>query len=295
VGRTLERLRLSPHPVSSRPAGLISLYPESGDVVAAMPSPHIRLFSTDLDGTLLGQPESCWRFAAAWAALPVRRRPILVYNTSRTVANTLPLVLTRGLPEPDFIIGSVGTEFHDGLHDSADDFRRQFGEGWNLEEVRHLVGLMPGVTEQPPECQHPYKSSWYWTRARRDEVADLAWRLRATGIQAHVEYSCRYFLDVVPVRAGKGRALNWLCRRLHIALCDVLVAGDSANDSSMFLLDDVNGIVVGNALPELLSEVSSLQMFVAQGIMADGVVEGLRYFGVLDAPEQVALDPSLDV
>ncbi len=124
----------------------------------------------------------------------------------------------------------------------------------------------------------------YRTRARRDEVADLARRLRAAGIQAHVDYSCRYFLDVVPVRAGKGRALTWLCSRLHISLRNVLVAGDSANDSSMFLLDDVKGIVVGNALPELLSDVSLLQMFVAQGTMADGVLEGLQHFGVLDRP-----------
>ena len=250
-----------------------------------MPSAQIRLFSTDLDGTLLGQPAACWRFAEAWAGLPVGRRPILVYNTSRTVENTRAMVQTRGLPEPDFIIGSVGTELYDGLYNSADDFRRQFAEGWNLERVQEVVRLTPGVMEQPPECQHPYKSSWYWTRARRDDVEDLALRLREAGIQAHVDYSCRYFLDVVPVRAGKGRALTWLCSRLHIAMGDVLVAGDSANDSSMFLLSGVRGIAVGNALPELLADLGRRQIFVAQGTMADGVVEGLRYFGVFDATE----------
>lgn len=267
------------------------LYPYPKHVIADMRTFHIRLFSTDLDGTLLGQPEASWRFAAAWAALPVGRRPILVYNTGRTVTNTLALAKARGLPDPDFVIGSVGTELYDGLYNSGDDFRRQFGEGWNLDVVQEVVRATPGVKEQPAECQHPYKSSWYWIRARRDEVADLARRLRAVGIQAHVDYSCRYFLDVVPVRAGKGRALTWLCSRLHIPLRDVLVAGDSANDTSMFLLDDVKGIVVGNALPELLSDVSMLQMFIAQGSMADGVVEGLRHFGVIGEPERVAVDP----
>jgi hypothetical protein len=45
----------------------------------------IRLFSTDLDGTILGNPEAAWRFGEAWQALPLARRPLLVYNTGRTV------------------------------------------------------------------------------------------------------------------------------------------------------------------------------------------------------------------
>jgi sucrose-6F-phosphate phosphohydrolase len=244
------------------------------------PAP-IRLFSTDLDGTLLGHPEACERFAVAWHHLPIGRRPILVYNTSRTTADTKALAKARGLPEPDFIIGSVGTELHDGLYNSADDFRNQFGEGWNRELVHRIVGQTPGVTEQPAECQHPLKSSWYWERARRSEVADLAERLHQAGTQVHVDYSCRYFLDVVPARAGKGRALRWLCHRLQISAEHVLVAGDTANDASMFLLPGVHGIIVENALPELFVQVDRSRFYLAQSAMADGVIEGLRHFGVI--------------
>ena len=45
----------------------------------------IKLFSTDLDGTLLGNPEATLRFATAWAALPAATRPLLVYNSGRLV------------------------------------------------------------------------------------------------------------------------------------------------------------------------------------------------------------------
>ena len=128
-------------------------------------------------------------------------------------------------------------------------------------------------------------------RAWRDELDELKRRLRAGGIRAHVDYSCRYFLDVVPAGAGKGQSLAWLCKRLNISLGNVLVAGDTASDTSMFLLPGVRGIVVENALPELLAEVVRRQIFVARNSLADGVVEGLEHFGVTAPPRTPAGRP----
>lgn len=256
-----------------------------------MISSHILLFSSDLECTLLGNPTATWRFTQAWDGLNPGRRPLLVYNTGHSVAETRELAAARDLPDPDFIIGSVGTELHDGLYNRTGDFGAQFGERWNLELVEKIVSETPGVRPQPDQFLHPFKSSWYWLRVRREEVDDLRRRLRAAGLHVHVDYSGRYFLDVVPARAGKGRALAWLCDRLQIPLRNVLVAGDTANDISMFQLPGVNGIAVQNALPELLTEVSGLPVFHARSPMADGVIEGLRHFGVLaDAGAPTAAD-----
>ena len=247
---------------------------------------QIRLFSTDLDGTLLGNPDAACRFTEQWHSLEPHRRPLLVYNTGRTIVDTQALVTARQLPAPEFILGSVGTELHDTLYNRGGDFRAQFGSNWDLARVEQIVASLPGVRRQPAEPAASFKSSWFWVRASRDDLGELTHRLQQAGIEAAVIYSCRYFLDVVPQRAGKGCALAWLCERLNISLADVLVAGDTANDTAMFQLPSVRGIVVANALPELLAAAVSKRTFVAQQAMADGVLEGLAHFGVIENTTQ---------
>jgi sucrose-6F-phosphate phosphohydrolase len=245
------------------------------------PAP-IRLLSTDLDGTVLGNPESAQRFKQTWESLDPAQRPLLVYNSGRTVKDVLSLVDARKLAKPDYIIGGVGTELHDHRQQQKmADFEAQFGEGWDLAKVEEIVGSMSGIERQPPEFLHPYKSSWYWHRVDREKIAELQRRLDEAGLQVTVVYSSLRDLDVLPRRATKGNALMWLCARLEVPLEQVLVAGDTGNDSSMFLVPGVQGIVVENAQPELFEAVVKLPVFVTRRIMADGLLEGLKHFGVI--------------
>jgi sucrose-6F-phosphate phosphohydrolase len=254
----------------------------------------IDLVSADLDGTLVGEPAATARFIAAWDALEPARRPLLVYNTGRNISDTRGLVAGRQLPEPDFIIGGVGTELHErGASHHTLEFREQFVEAWDCAVIEEIVGTIPRVTRQPSTLCSEFKSSWFWPRARTSELDALHDRLRLAGMAVHVDYSCRYFLDIVPASAGKGRALTWLCDRLGVSLSRVLVAGDSGNDISMFLLPGVKGVVVQNALPELLAQVLKLDVFVAQQSMADGVLEGLRHSGVLPHVSATSTGPLL--
>lgn len=244
----------------------------------------IRLFSTDLDGTLLGNPESSQRLKETWERLAPENRPLLVYNTGRSLKDTLSLIASRKLAPADYIIGGVGTEFYDARHPGeVPEFVAQFGEGWNLPLVEKIVGTTPGIERQPPEFLHPYKSSWFLHRASREQINELKQRLAAAGLSVAIVYSSLRHLDVLPARANKGNALAWLCERIGVPFAQVLVAGDTGNDSSMFLLPGVQGIVVENAQPELFEAVVKLPVFVTTKIMADGVLEGLKHFGVIPA------------
>jgi len=242
----------------------------------------VRLFSTDLDGTLIGNSESMQRFKETWENLSRENRPLLVYNSGRSASDIFSLLQAKALPEPDYIIGRVGIEFHDTRNPGeVKDFVAQFGEGWDLPTVERIVGATPGIERQPPEFLHPYKSSWYLERVDRSEIEELRGRLEATGLQVTVVYSSLRHLDVLPRRADKGKTLEWLCRRISVPLKRVLVAGDTGNDSSMFLLPEVKGIVVENAQPELFESVVKLPVFGATKVMADGVLEGMKHFGVI--------------
>ncbi|MGG2476586.1 HAD family hydrolase, partial [Rhizobium sp. BR5] len=66
-------------------------------------------------------------------------------------------------------------------------------------------------------------------------------------------YSSDRDLDILPKAADKGAALAWLCGQLRIGLDESVVAGDTGNDRAMFELNGIRGVIVGNALPELVS------------------------------------------
>jgi len=253
-----------------------------------MNSPKIRLFSTDLDGTLLGNPESAQRFKLAWEKLPRQDRPVLVYNSGRMVEDISGLIREGILPDPEYLIGGVGTEIFDFQRgEPMEDFNKVFKKGWDLEKVEELVGAFPGVERQPPEFLHPYKSSWYLHHAPDEKIEDLHQRLRDAGMEVEVIYSSARDLDVLPKEANKGKALVWLCQRLGVSLEEVLVAGDTGNDRGMFEVEGVLGIVPENAQPDLLSHLVDRPVFKASLVLADGVLEGLAHYGVISETPSV--------
>lgn len=236
------------------------------------------LFSTDIDGTIFDGPETARIFASFWKELQAMpERPLLVYNTGRSLSDVRELIRSTPLPSPDYIIAGVGTEIFDHANQrDVEEWSHVLSGKWDYETVRTLIASgTEDIEAQPEECQNQFKCSWYYRDKSNQDLDRIAGLIAGAGLDAQIVYSSNRDLDILPRRANKGNALRWLAASREIPLHRVAVAGDSGNDSSMFLVEDAFGVVVSNAEPALLDAVAGADTYLSSEPCAKGVIEGL--------------------
>lgn len=133
---------------------------------------------------------------------------------------------------------------------------------------------------QEAEGQNPHKISYYlkdkiW---KPDQVDTILGKFRN---QVSVIMSHDRFLDILPRRASKGKALRYICKKWSIPYSKLYTAGDSGNDHDM-LEGSGNAIIVGNSAPELDHLKPAKNLYRAESFAAAGVLEGLKHFGAVD-------------
>ncbi|MTH44737.1 HMP-PP phosphatase [Intestinirhabdus alba] len=242
----------------------------------------VRLAAFDMDGTLL-MPDHRLGEATLTALARLRDRDIaLVLATGRHALEMQHIVSTLALDA--FLIAGNGTRIHtqegevvhrqDLTADVAEPLLRQ---AWDTKASMHIFnddGWFTGRALPALLQAHVYSGFSYQIvdvkHMSTDRVTKVCFcgehedllRLKtqlheALGERAHLCFSGVDCLEVLPPGCNKGAALAALCERSGISLADCMAFGDAMNDREM--LGSVgHGVIMGNAMPQLIAELPHL-------------------------------------
>jgi sucrose-6-phosphatase len=244
------------------------------------------LLVTDLDNTLVGDDVA---LEALNSQLEIHRQTYgsqLVYSTGRSVTLYRQLTTEKPLLEPDALILSVGTEVYlQGSDIPNAEWSDCLSQNWNRDQVVATAAHFADLSPQPNSEQRPFKVSFFLPEAAAASVIpELEALLKARELEVQLIYSGGLDLDILPRRANKGQAMAFLREKLGINPKQTIACGDSGNDLAMFADRPERGIIVGNAMPELLEwhhANPNGDRYLAKAPCAGGILEGLHHFGFL--------------
>ncbi len=241
-----------------------------------------RLAAFDMDGTLL-MPDHRLGEKTLGVLKRLRDHEItLTFATGRHVLEMRHLL--GALSMEAFLITGNGTRIHsvegEVLHRQDLDpavAERVLHSTWDTRASIHVFNDTGWLTNREiPELLHAHVYSGFkyqLTDLRRipagavtkicfcgdhDDLGRLRVQLNeALGDRAHLTFSAVDCLEVLPVGCNKGSALAVLSHHLGLTMQDCMAFGDAMNDREM--LGSVGrGLIMGNAMPQLMAELPHL-------------------------------------
>ena len=272
------------------------------------------LICSDLDRTIIpnGYQEESANARPVFRQLAEHANIYLAYVSGRDKKLILDAIEEFYLPMPDYAIGDVGTTLYrviNGNWQLLDDWSYEIGLDWKglgRDKLSEFFGNMEEIRLQEPEKQNQYKLSFY--TAQNVDYQQLIKKIRAVlakkGVRASIiwsvdETSANGLLDIIPARANKLHAIQFLMQQEGFSEDRMVFAGDSGNDLDV-LTSGLQAILVKNAMDEVRKEaietLSGKHMtnrlylpkgnfYGMNGNYAAGLIEGLVHF----VPETRAL------
>lgn len=265
------------------------------------------LLCTDLDRTLIpnGEPEESPLARPLFRRLVERPDVTLAYVSGRHLGLLQDAIREYDLPVPDYAIGDVGTTLYKTADDDwapSPEWSQEIAPDWaglTRDELADALADIGGLRLQEAEKQNTFKLSYYApatidTQGLRTHVSA---RLSEMGVCASLIWSVDDLtgdglFDILPERATKLHAIEFLARLLGVSPQNMLFSGDSGNDLPV-LASEIPSVLVNNARPEVKREAleqaeatgQSSRLYLAQGgafgmngNYAAGIIEGVTHF-----------------
>jgi len=209
-----------------------------------------KMIVSDIDHTLLGDEAGLSKFVAMIENID--NNICFAVATGRTIESAYKILEKNGIPYPNIIISSVGSEIYYNFQGKliySKGWHAHLDNQWNRNKIVKLLSRFKHLKYQEKENQREFKISYYTSEIPGyvDKINNV---LIGNKIKADVIFSHGQYLDVLPYRASKGKAIRYLAYRWNIPFENILVAGDSGNDIEM-LKGELLGVVVANYSKEL--------------------------------------------
>lgn len=239
-----------------------------------------KILVTDIDYTLLGDDNSLEEFKEM---LNNTQHEIgFAVATGRTVDSALEVLDDKNVPMPDVVISSVGSEIyykHDHKLIYSKGWDAHIKKSWDREKIITLLKKFDFLQYQEELTQREYKISYYTSNVP-ENIIKIKEAIIKNKLKANIIFSHGQYLDILPFRASKGKAIRYLSYRWNIPHENILVAGDSGNDAEM-LKGDLLGVVVANYSPELESLRESRRVYFSNRKFAGGIIDGINFYKFL--------------
>ena len=230
------------------------------------------ILATDLDGTFLGgkslQKQQLYRLIRKNTSIR------LIFVTGRGLETVIPLLNDPIIPNPDFIICDVGATVVNGhTLEPVEPLQNDIEKKWpGRLKILECLNNFPALQYQDVPQQH--RCSFYCT----DENMIQQLTEKVNAIDCSIIHSAGKYLDVMPMGTNKGSTLVNLVRYLKADTEDVLVAGDTLNDLSMYQCG-FKGVVVGNSEQKLVNLTRDIpHVYNAKEEGSGGIIEAIRHF-----------------
>jgi sucrose-phosphate synthase len=236
-----------------------------------------RLLITDIDNTLIGDDASLQKLIGLLA----QHEKYICWGvaTGRSYEMVREALTEHGVPDPHILICSVGTEIYYGPDFVLDTgWQQHLAYQWKPDLVREVISGLDFLELQENESQCRYKISCYVDMEKNpDLVAKVHQALQARKVRYNLVLSLGQYLDIIPYRASKGKAVRYLSYKWEMPLNHMMVCGDSGKDEEM-LRGDTCSVIVGNYDHELESLRGMRNTYFSDQDYAAGILDGLRHF-----------------
>ncbi|WP_447555014.1 HAD-IIB family hydrolase [Vreelandella sp. EE22] len=236
------------------------------------------LLICDIDNTLTGSSTGVLAFNKWYAG---QHNLGFGVATGRSFHSALAILSQAGIPYPQLIIASVGSEIYylksDGVTYQQDTvWREHIDHHWQRDALAQALETFSDITAQGPLEQRPHKLSYL-----SDDTDSITLRLTSY-LQSHqlfatVIHSHGRYVDILPEAASKGRAVVHVRKHLGVDEAALYVAGDSGNDLDM-LRSSACSILVANYSDGLAEAPGMSHVYIARAPHAQGVIEGVQHF-----------------